>query len=384
MEKTPEIKPTDVLKGGKEETGVLKGRGSGSNQHSRYLATHSVVEDEHWFFANTTEDSGEAAAEGVCAVPTQFFPDRTKRLITTNKSPDVPFSQSINPYKGCEHGCIYCFARPTHAFLDLSPGLDFESKIFFKTDVRRHLVAELGKPGYRCSVMAMGTNTDPYQPGEKTRRVTREVLETLAECHHPVGIVTKSALVLRDLDVLGQMAAEGLVHVNVSVTTLDNGLKTKLEPRTAGPRARLRTISALRKAGIPTGAMVAPVIPFINDHEIESLVAASAEAGAQAVSYVLLRLPLEVKPLFEEWLHNHFPQRAERVMSAVRDTRGGVAYRAQWHKRMVGQGEIAGLIRARFNAARKKAGLADAELPAVRTDLFTPPRAAQDRQLDLF
>ncbi|MEM9624449.1 MAG: PA0069 family radical SAM protein [Pseudomonadota bacterium] len=364
--------------------GVRKGRGSGSNQASRYLPTRSIAVDDGWSSHQDADEGPDQAIDGIQpALSTRFYPDRTKTLITTNKSPDIPFSQSINPYKGCEHGCIYCFARPTHAFLDLSPGLDFESRIFFKTNIRECLHKELGKPGYRCSTIAMGTNTDPYQPGEKNHRVMREILSVLAACRHPISIVTKSALILRDLDLLGAMAEDGLVSVNVSVTTLDNELKRKLEPRTAGPAARLRTIEKLREAGVPTGAMIAPVIPFINDAEIEDLVSACAGAGAQVLRYILLRLPLEVKPLFEEWLHNHYPQRAERVMSAVRSTRGGRAYRAQWHKRMVGEGQMAELIRARFMQAQRKAGLGEAELPGLRCDLFQPPRPDSE-QLDLF
>ncbi|MFT7654335.1 MAG: DNA repair photolyase, partial [Candidatus Azotimanducaceae bacterium] len=312
--------------------------------------------------------------------------DRTKTLITKNKSPDIPFDQSINPYKGCEHGCIYCFARPTHAYLDLSPGLDFETKIFRKTEPRHHLMNELAKPSYVCSVIAMGTNTDPYQPFEKSQRVTREILETLLELKHPVSIVTKSKLILRDLDLLVPLAEMGLVQVNISLTTLDQGLKTKLEPRTASPAARLRTLAELRAAGVPVGALVAPIIPFINDHEIEDLVASAADAGALCAKYVLLRLPLEVKPLMEEWLQTHFPLRAERVMAAVRDTRGGKAYQSGWHTRMVGQGPIAELIRARFHKAVKDANLGSS-LDPLRTDFFIPPARptkVPDSQLSLF
>ncbi len=373
--------------------GVVKGRGSGSNQQSRYLDVSSFAEADGWEPGDTNpEDSpqhgtaqlGAAQYADVPAPDTRFFPDHTKKLITTNRSPDLPFSQSINPYKGCEHGCIYCFARPTHAYLDLSPGLDFETKIFYKTDVKARLTAELAKPAYRCRTIAMGTNTDPYQPGEKQHLVIRQILECLAGCRHPVSIVTKSALVLRDIDILATLAKQNLVNVYVSVTTLDNRLKTKLEPRTAGPAARLKTITTLSGAGIPTGAMIAPVIPFINDAEIEALVKACAKAGAQTLGYILLRLPLEVKPLFEEWLSNHYPQRAQRVMSAIRSTRGGAAYQSKWHKRMVGEGPVADLIRTRFVSAVKKAGLAEGKLPMLSTDLFIPPRAPGDSQLDLF
>lgn len=365
-----------------------KSRGSVSNPGSRYINTTVEAADDGWGndSAPVVHDEDRPAA-----VKTRVYEDRTKRLITTNRSPDIPFDQSINPYKGCEHGCIYCFARPTHAYLDLSPGLDFETRIFCKTNPREHLLRELGRPGYRCSVIAMGTNTDPYQPIEKQREVTRTVLATLLELKHPVSIVTKSKLILRDIDLLAEMASLGLVHVNVSVTTLSNALKTKLEPRTASPAARLRTITQLRSAGVPTGAMLAPIIPFINDHEIEDLVARSVDAGAQVLRYILLRLPLEVKPLFEEWLAVHYPLKAERVMAAVRDTRGGKAYRAQWHKRMVGQGAIAELIKHRFVKASRKHGVLDAAFSPSNTDLFVAPepraksrRAVNKNQMQLF
>ena len=345
------------------------GRGSITNKESRFLKTTSEAVDDGW--SNTSPLDGQAGdgPEGDGPennrIPTQIYVDRTKNLITRNRSPDIPFDQSINPYKGCEHGCIYCFARPTHAYLDLSPGLDFETKIFRKSEPAKHLEVELAKPKYQCQVIAMGTNTDPYQPAEKSQRVTREILESLLRYKHPVSIVTKSKLILRDLDLLEELAALGLVHVNVSVTTLSNELKTKLEPRTASPAARLRTIAQLRAAGIPTGTLVAPVIPFINDHEMEDIVAAAAAAGAMVARYILLRLPLEVKPLMEEWLAEHFPDRAARVMAAVRDTRGGKAYRAEWHTRMVGQGEIAALLRARFAKAVKSCGAKECGILAI-------------------
>ena len=361
-------------------TAVNKGRGAGSNRESRFLDHVVELDGDGWSPAD-----GDAG-EGPTRLKTRLYNDRTRRLITTNQSPDIPFDQSINPYKGCEHGCVYCFARPTHAFLDLSPGLDFESKIFCKTNPREHLLAELSKPRYRCRVIAMGTNTDPYQPAERERRITREILETLCELKHPVSIVTKSKLVLRDLDLLAAMAEDGLVHVNVSVTTLDNELKTRLEPRTASPAARLRTIAELRAAGVPTGAMLAPIIPFINDHELESLVEHCVDAGALVLRYILLRLPLEVKPLFEEWLAMHYPLKAKRVMAAVCDTRGGRAYRAEWFQRMVGQGQMAELIATRFQTAVARAGLAGAEPAPLATDLFQPPRKPRppSPQLDLF
>ncbi len=303
--------------------------------------------------------------------------DRTKQIITRNASPDVPFDRSINPYKGCEHGCIYCFARPTHAYLDLSPGTDFETRIFYKTRVRELLAEALDKSGYQCRTIAMGTNTDPYQPVENSLGVTRAILEVLLAYGHPVSIVTKSQLILRDLDLLSALAERGLATVAVSLTTLDNGLKTRLEPRAAGPAARLRVIRALTDAGVPTGAMVAPVIPHINDHEMETLVAAAAGAGACYLGYILLRLPLEVAGLFEAWLQAHYPLKAERVMNTIRASRGGKTYDATWGKRMRGDGAFADLIARRFALAVRRQGLDRAESPRLRTDLFQPPGLAQ-------
>ena len=370
--------------------GPVKGRGSVSNGESRYIQTRTEVVDDGWGI-DPGVDPGEGG--GSNAPQTELFVDRTKKLITNNRSPDIPFNQSINPYKGCEHGCIYCFARPTHAYLDLSPGLDFETKIFRKSNPREHLLVELSRPKYECSVIAMGTNTDPYQPYERSQRVTREILETLLEYKHPVSIVTKSKLILRDLDLLKELAALNLINVNISVTTLRNELKTLLEPRTASPAARLRTIAELRSAGVPTGAMIAPVIPFINDEEIEDAVKAVAEAGAITARYILLRLPLEVAPLFTEWLETHYPDRANRVLSAIKQTRRGELYRSGWHTRMRGEGEIANLIHARFNKALKSAGLAGQDMPKVSTEHFRPPARADiksggkredDQQMSLF
>lgn len=352
---------------------VIKGRGAVSNEESRFLSTRSVRESDGW---EAPEGEGD---ESRLTVPTRFSADLTRRLITRNRSPDIPFDRSINPYKGCEHGCVYCFARPTHAFLDLSPGIDFETRIFYKTGVREALTAELGKPGYQCRPIAMGTNTDPYQPAEKSRRITRTILEVLLEHRHPVTIVTKGQLILRDLDLLSELAGQGLASVAVSLTTLDTGLKTRLEPRAAGPAARLRMISELSAAGVPTGVMVAPVIPFLNDHEIEAMVQASADAGAGSANYILLRLPLEVKSLFEEWLAVHYPLRAERVMNAIRESRGGKAYDAAWGRRMRGEGAFADLISRRFAAAARKHGLLREQRgqTELRTDLFRAPGCSQ-------
>ncbi len=341
---------------------VHKGRGAASNPAGRFETAPSVAVDDGW---GGVDDEFPAPAPA-----TSFFPDKTRNIIATNRSPDVPFEQSINPYKGCEHGCVYCYARPTHAFLDLSPGLDFETRIFYKTDPVERLLEAFDKPGYACRTLAIGTNTDPYQPGEKELRVTRRILETLLDCRHPVSIVTKGALILRDLDVLAELAGLGLVSVGVSITTLDNELKTKLEPRTASPSARLRMVRELKAAGVPVGIMLAPVIPFINDHEIETVVARSAKAGAEFAGYVMLRLPFEVKDLFEEWLAEHYPLKAEHVMSRVREMRGGKSYQAEWGVRMRGQGVYADLIAKRFQVARRKHGLDVSGRAGLRTDLF--------------
>lgn len=361
-----------------ERREVHKGRGAVSNPAGRFEHHRSVPVDDGWS-AGLGEADG-ADEFGATAPETEFFPDDTKNLIATNRSPDIPFSQSINPYKGCEHGCIYCYARPTHAFLDLSPGLDFETKIFHKTHVQQRLREALERPGYVCSTLAMGTNTDPYQPGERRFRVTRQVLETLLEYRHPVSIVTKGAGVLRDLDLLQAFAEQQLVAVMVSVTTLDNALKTKLEPRTASPAARLRVVSKLHDAGVPVGVMAAPVIPFVNDGELERIVAAAEQAGAQGIGYVLLRLPFEVKDLFFDWLKEHYPLKADHVMNRVRDTRGGKAYVSEWGTRMRGEGVYANLLAKRFEVARRKHGFMERSMPVLRTDLFRPSA----EQLGLF
>lgn len=343
-----------------------KGRGAISNSGSRFLPTRSIRIADGW-------DSPPEEFEPK-SLETRLQPDRTVRLITRNQSPDVPFDRSINPYKGCEHGCVYCFARPTHAFLDLSPGLDFETRIFYKTGVRARLQAELSNRRYECRPIALGTNTDPYQPAEKQLAVTRQVLELLLEWRHPVTIVTKSQLILRDLDLITDLARHSLIQVHISVTTLRNELKVKLEPRTASPAARLKTVRSLSAAGVPTGVMVAPVIPFINDDELEAIVAASVEAGAVDLGYILLRLPLEVAPLFEEWLDAHYPLKKERVLNAIRQTRGGRLYRSAWGTRMTGSGDMADLIRSRFHRALRRAGLEEGRSSeTLRTDLFRPP-----------
>ena len=355
------------------EKKLHKGRGAISNPASRFDPHVSEPVDDGW-------NEVESADISLRAPKTKLFPDQTRNIIATNKSPDIPFDRSINPYKGCEHGCVYCYARPTHAFLGLSPGLDFETRIFYKTEPAARLSEALERRGYKVRPIAMGTNTDPYQPGERQLGITREILKTLLRYRHPVTLVTKSTLILRDLDILAELATLGLVQVSVSVTTLNNGLKTALEPRTAGPRARLRVLDSLHQARVPVGAMIAPVIPCINDNELEDIVAAVSKAGASTASYILLRLPLEVEDLFVEWLQQHYPNRADHVMSHIRAMRGGVAYRAEWGTRMRGQGTYADLLARRFELATKRAGLGtDLSVP-LRTDLFRPT----NDQLSLF
>ena len=349
-----------------DEKRVLKGRGALSNPAGRFEKTVSVAVDDGW----------EAPDDEAFPSPdprTTFLADWTRNIIATNRSPDIPFDQSINPYKGCEHGCIYCYARPTHGFLDLSPGLDFETRIFVKRQPVERLREAFEKPGYECKTLAIGTNTDPYQPGEKRYRVTRRLLETLLEYRHPVSITTKGKLILRDLDLLRELAAGVLVSVAVSITTLDDRLKAKLEPRTASPRARLRIVRELAGANVPVGVMMAPVIPFINDNEIETVVARSAEAGAAFVHYIMLRLPFEVKDLFAEWLAEHYPLKAEHVMNRVRDMHGGKPYRADWGARMRGRGVYAELIAKRFKLALRKHGFQRSRRIPLRTDLFRRP-----------
>lgn len=351
----------------------FKGRGATFSPPSRYLQQTSVEVADDW-----DSVAGEYSDEFPDRDPrTELLPDRTVQLITRNQSPDINFDRSINAYKGCEHGCVYCFARPTHAYLDLSPGLDFETRIFYKTHVTERLEAELGRKNYVCRTIAMGTNTDPYQPAERSHRITREILEMLLACRHPVSIVTKSQLILRDLDLLVPLAELGLVSVNVSVTTLDNELKRRLEPRTAGPAARLKVIRELSAAGVPVGAMIAPVIPFLNDAELETIAASCVDAGAQGLGYILLRLPLEVAPMFESWLATHYPLKAERVLNAIRSTRGGKLYESGWGKRMRGEGAIAELLQSRFRKTLRRHSLEGVELPELRTDLFRPPGPQQ-------
>ncbi|MFI4953093.1 MAG: PA0069 family radical SAM protein, partial [Burkholderiales bacterium] len=307
-----------------------------------------------------------------------------RTIIARNDSPDIPFTQSINPYQGCEHGCVYCYARPTHAYLDLSPGLDFETRLFAKPDAAAMLEVELAKPGYVCDAIAMGTNTDPYQPIEREWKITRQILEVLAACEHPVSIVTKSALVERDIDILAPMAAKGLARVYVSVTTLDRDLARKLEPRAAAPQRRLAAIKALADAGIPVGVMTAPIIPQLTDKDMEAILQAAAANGATYAGWTMLRLPLEVKTLFRDWLAQHYPLRAEHVMSIVQQLRGGRDNDPNFGSRMRGQGLFADLIARRFDIATRRLGL-NRERAPMDTSRFRPPQtAAQRAQLTLF
>ena len=348
-----------------------KGRGAATNPTGRFEAYRVEAVDDGW-------DSDDVPP----SPRTTLTPDAARCIIARNDSPDVPFDRSINPYRGCEHGCIYCFARPSHAFLGLSPGLDFETRLFFKEDAGALLEKELSAPGYVCDVLALGANTDPYQPVERKLGITRQVLEVLAACDHPVGIVTKSGLVTRDIDILAPMAERNLVQVCVSVTTLDRSLARDMEPRAPSPSRRLETIRRLAEAGIPTGAMVAPVIPALNDHEIEAILEAAREAGAGSAGYVLLRLPLELKDLFREWLELHAPLRAKHVLAAVRETRGGRMYESAFGDRMRGSGPYAELIRQRFRMACRRFGF---DLPRFSLDTarFRPPRGDQPDLFDV-
>jgi DNA repair photolyase len=326
-------------------------------------------------------DDGWNSLEELPPFRTEVQVERPRTIITRNESPDISFDRSINPYRGCEHGCVYCFARPTHAYMGLSAGLDFEARLFAKPDAARLLERELAKPDYQPRTIAIGTNTDPYQPIEKTHRIMREILEVLEARGHPVGIVTKSALVMRDVDILSRMAAKGLAKVAFSVTTLDRRLARTMEPRAATPPRRLEAMRALADAGIPVSVMVAPVVPGLNDAEIERILDAAYAAGAREAGYIILRLPLEVSPIFKDWLLRHYPDRYRHVMSLVRSMRGGKDYDSEWGKRMKGSGPYAWQIGRRFEIAARRLGF-NAERRQLRTDLFVSP-AKEGEQLVL-
>jgi len=350
-----------------------KGRGAVSNRPGRYEPGDRPREDDGW--------GDPTAEEDLAPLATTVAIDASRSAIAWNESPDLGFDRSINPYRGCEHGCVYCFARPSHAWLGLSPGLDFETKLFAKPEAPRLLAEELAKPGYRPAVLALGTNTDPYQPIERKFKITRGILEVLAAFNHPVSIVTKSALVLRDVDILASMARKGLASVTLSVTTLDSDLARNLEPRAATPPRRIETIRRLAEAGVPVGVLAAPMIPALNDSEMEAIFEASAEAGASAAGYVLLRLPLEIKDLFAEWLAVHAPGKAKHVLSLVRETRRGNLYVDEFGERMRGHGPYAELLGRRCRLALKRLGLEHRRVKH-RTDLFqVPPRKGQQMAL---
>lgn len=353
---------------------TFRGRGAGFNPPNRFDVHHRDPFDDGWHGAN------DAAAEP--AVTTSVTVDASRSIIARNQSPDLGFDRSINPYRGCEHGCIYCFARPTHAWLGLSPGLDFETKLFAKPDAAALLRQELARPSYECRPIAMGTNTDPYQPVERERRITRDILKVLSETGHPVAIVTKSALVARDIDILAPMAEKGLCTVGMSVTTLDRDMARSMEPRAATPARRLATIRSLTEAGIPVRAMVAPVVPGITDHELEAILEASWDAGASLASYILLRLPGEVKDLFTDWLDAHHPTKRNKVLNTIRSLRDGKLNNAQWGERMVGKGPFGKTLDIRFATAIRRLGL-KREGKALRTDLFAKP-GKDARQMSLF
>ena len=349
------------------------GRGALSNPPGRFDKQQLEQVDDGWY-----------EEEVSASIPTTLEPDRAREVITTNDSPDIPFEQSINPYRGCETACVYCYARPSHAYMGLSPGLDFETRLFYKADAAKVLEAQLARPAYICKSITLGANTDPYQPVERRMKVTRSILEVLARTRHPVTIITKHALVLRDLDLLTDMARDGLVSVAVSVTTLDAELKRVMEPRAASPQARLRTLAALSAAGVPTSVMAAPMIPALNDQELEAILEAAAAAGARWAGYVLVRLPYEIKDLFREWLAEHYPDRAAHVMSLIRDMRGGRDYDPRFGTRMRGTGPYAQLLGNRFRLACRRLNLNSQPRAPLDTTLFRPPgRAGAQLQLSL-
>ncbi|MGB5558184.1 MAG: PA0069 family radical SAM protein [Paracoccaceae bacterium] len=348
----------------------IRARAAGSNRSGRFEPVRKVVEHDGW---DIEEDEA--------LVRTEVSIERPRSVITRNTSPDIGFDRSINPYRGCEQGCIYCFARPTHAYLGLSPGLDFETKLIARPDAAKVLRRELSASRYVPQPIAIGTNTDPYQPIEARHRVMRQVLEVLAEFNHPVTVVTKGTLIERDADILGPMGQAGLARVGISVTTLDPALSRLMEPRAPAPARRLAAIRKLSEVGCPVRVMVAPVVPALTDHELEAILGAARDHGAVAASWIMLRLPLEVSTLFRDWLEAHYPDRAARIMARVREMHGGQDFSAEWGKRMKGEGTYAALIARRFEVAVARLRLLR-ELPALRTDLFAVP--GRGRQLSLF
>jgi DNA repair photolyase len=352
--------------------GAVRGRGAKSNRAGRFEWAGKEDFDDGW----TEQDPEPPRLDDTLTAL------KSRTIISHNDSPDVGFDQSINPYVGCSHGCIYCYARPSHAYLGLSPGIDFESKLFFKPEAERLLERELSKKGYVCRPIHVGGNTDPYQPAERRLRITGSLLGVMDRFNQPISIITKSNLITRDVDLLASLAERNLVRAVVSITTLDRDLARAMEPRAATPARRLAAVEVLAKAGVPVSVNMAPVIPGLNDHEIEAVLEKAAAAGARGAGYVLLRLPLEIKDLFREWLEAERPDRARRVMSLVRQTRGGKDYDAEWTKRMRGEGPITELIRARFKRASAQYGLNGERVP-MATDLFRPPPRVGD-QMELF
>lgn len=349
------------------------GRGAVSNPKGRFDSVASQAEDDGWGILD----------EPLPPLETTVQIDVTRSIIARNKSPDISFSQSINPYRGCEHGCVYCFARPTHAYFNLSSGLDFETRLFYKPDAAKLLQEELAAKNYRCSTIALGTNTDPYQPVERKYGITRQILETLSACNHPATIVTKGAAIIeRDLDVLSDMALRNLIAVFISITTLDKNIKRTLEPRAASPASRLAIVRKLADAGVPVGVMMAPVIPVLTDHELENILEAAANAGAKTVGYVMLRLPYEVKDLFREWLLAHEPLKAEHVMSRIHELRGGRDNDPRFGTRQSGEGVFAELFKKRFEVASRKFGLDRGMRTELDTSKFVPP-ILEGRQMSL-
>ncbi len=356
----------------------FRGRAAVTNPDNRFADWQREATDDGWW---------EEAEDELAPLATELIIDTAKTVISYNSSPDLPYDRSINPYRGCEHGCAYCFARPSHAYLGLSPGVDFETKLSYKPDAANLLKAELAKPGYHCAPIALGINTDAWQPVERRLRVTRSILEVLAECRHPVSVITKSALVLRDIDLLADMARDNLVHVAVSITTLDADIARTMEPRAASAQRRLTVIRELAAAGISVTVLVAPLIPALTDHELESILEAAAEAGATSAEYIVLRLPHEVKPLFRDWLERNQPGRTEHVYSLLRQMHGGKEYDSRFGQRQRGSGPLADIIAQRYRSAAKRLGL-DKELPRLDCTRFVAPMvtAPGDKppQLSLF
>jgi DNA repair photolyase len=359
---------------------AIKGRGAVSNITGRFEIQQSETLDDGWHHEEGTE----------VRIKTQVHQEIAKSILTHNQSPDLPFSVSLNPYRGCEHGCIYCFARPTHAYLGLSPGLDFETQLFAKTNAVDLLRRELAQKNHQVSPIAFGVNTDAYQPCEREFKLTRGLLEVLHECQHPVGLITKSSLIERDIDLISDMAKKNLAIVAITITTLDHQISRQLEPRAASPTRRMQVIRRLADAGIPVSVSVAPIIPFVTEQELENVLKSAVDAGASAAGYTILRLPHEVNPLFQEWLNTHFPERAQRVMNRIRDMRNGKDYHAEFGSRMRGEGVWADLMRQRFLKTLKRLGIhhhgrfADLDCSIFRKPEFIPAKKKDEEQLDFF